>query len=757
MPSQLSSGELLTSCDKEPIHIPGAIQPHGCLLAFRLSDLTLCCWSANARDWIGREPAEGLELSVAVPGLRGTIVEAVVNGPNGVVEAVKVPEPVNGVDCHAAIHRVDGVLIVEIERSIEPSASPLKSLPLRLNVANQRLQTAREYNDLFDIIASEVRDVSGFDRVMVYRFLPGGHGSVVGEAVRDDLESFRGLHYPATDIPQQARRLYRLNTVRSITDIEASPCPLQPGVNPVTGRPLDLSFSRHRAVSPVHVEYLHNMGVRASMSISVLCDGELWGLVACHHYEPRRLSFDQRAACEVLGVMAGAYLTTGEQAERNKRFAERRGEFFGAMRNIAASDSFFEGIASELSAIARAVEADGAAVYFRGGIRIVGDTPPVESIEAIGASLHQAGEGSIFACDELGESGHARGDIDLGPSCGLLWLPLDTDDVHGIIFFRSEYSEEVSWAGDPSCAKTESDIDGEIRLSPRQSFAAWKEVVCGKCREWSEIDLQVGEEILAGLTESLARRAAALSRLNAELSRINSDLDAFAYSASHDLREPLRGLSQTVYLLKEHLGDQIDAETAKRCDALDRLTERLDELIGGLLRLSRAGRGDLKLATFRLEEAVREAVEMLPSAQADNVEIEVEDCEIRADYLCVRELLTNLISNAIKYNDSDPKRLWIGSELAGTATTSVAAAPRTYYVRDNGIGVPEDQHLEVFEIFRRLHAKHEYGGGSGAGLAIVKKIAQRHGGDAWLTFPAKGTSPAEGGTTVWFNLGDEHG
>lgn len=749
MQTRYSSGDLLQNCDDEPIHIPGSIQPHGCLLAFRLSDRTLCSWSANAADWISVEVASGVPLDHCVPGLPPAFIEEIAHGPNGVVKPLRLPPSDDARATHAAVHRIDGVLVVELEDTPHSSGELLGSLPLLLNQANQRLQTTPTYDGLFDAIADQVRTISGYDRVMVYRFLTGGHGSVVGESVAEGFGSFRGLHYPATDIPKQARRLYKLNTVRSIADIEATPSPLTPELNPVTQRPIDLSFSHFRAVSPVHVEYLHNMGVRASMSISILLDGELWGLVACHHYEPRYLTFEQRAACEVLGVMAGAYLTTGMQSERNREAARRRKAFMQSMRRMAAGESFVGAILDEAPAMIAALAADGAAVLLRGGVKLFGEAPEENAISQLRDDFGP-NTPDVSAVESIIDAHSPSLAEACRPSCGYLWLPIGAQEIDGIGFFRSEYAEQVLWAGDPSTAKRE--VAGQTRLSPRLSFESWKETVRDRCREWSPIDLEMAEEVRLGLVELLGRRAAELTRVNEELAKLNADLDSFAYAASHDLREPLRGLGQNIYLMKEHLGDSIDPQVKRRCDAIDRLLARMDELIGGILRLSRAGRGDLEFETFSLETVVREAITMIPGASADGVSIAVTDATLYADYLCVRELLSNLISNALKYNDKEQTVITIGAAAPDQVPAGATLAGQSYYVSDNGIGIPNDQTSAVFEIFRRLHAKEAFGGGSGAGLAIVRKIAQRHGGDAWLT-------SAEGeGATVWFNLGEsQHG
>lgn len=727
----------LTNCDREPIHVPGAIQAHGVLLAFGASDLRLQMWSAHAAERLALHLDRGSRLGELFPSLDGQKVAVILDGPEGVIHPLELAprDDPDGRIWPTAAHHYNGALLVELECESQAAfdsgiCASFVSLPLRLNLVNQRLQACPTIEELYGAIASEVRSISGFDRVMVYRFLEDDHGAVVGESVDDRFDRFLGLHYPASDIPRQARRLYVLNAVRSIADVEAPTLPLEPSpIRSDNGQPLDLSFSSYRAVSPIHVEYLRNMGVRASMSISILCKGELWGLIACHHYSPRRLTFEQRAACEMLGQMAGSYLLARENDQQNRLRSARRDILSKALQTIAESPAFAVGVREAAEMLCKAADADGVALCWKDQPELVGSAPSLSATADL--VKHRLGVGlETTATDRLAEATGIEADELQGVS-GCMAAPLDASDLAGLLFFRNEYAREVHWAGNPN--KPVEETESGVRLSPRLSFESWRESVVGRSRGWSEVDLEIGEAVRGGMVELLSRRAAALAKLNEELSRMNADLDSFAYAASHDLREPLRGLNSTAHLLLEELGEEASAQVAKRCEALQRLTRRMDELIEGLLRLSRAGRGDLERESISLAQVVSEAVELTFSGPCPSGVAVTSDnaATIDGDYLCIRELLTNLISNAVKYNNSAVKRIQIGvvdSEERGVE----GAALQAVYVRDNGIGIEPDQHNQVFQIFRRLHAPPEYGGGIGAGLAVAKKIVQRHGGRIWL-------------------------
>lgn len=740
----------LSNCDEEPIHIPGGIQPHGCLLAFQTEDLTLAQWSFNAQRWLDRELEVGLPLASFFCENSVASLQRVIAGRADVVHPLRVGIGGGHETIFAAAHHHQDVLIVELEDvdiSAElPVDDTLESLPLRLNLANQQLQSCPSLDSLYGAIAEQVREISGYDRVMVYRFLTGGHGAVVGEAVREDLESFYGLHYPSTDIPQQARRLYKLNTVRSIADINATPISIVPAANSRTGNPLDLSFSCYRAVSPIHIEYLRNMGVAASMSISILSEGELWGLIACHHYSPRILSFEQRAACEILGLMSGTYLTAREQSEQARLRMERQTQLTHVVRELSSARSFHEALQRTATDLLGVVDANGLVVCWRGSIQHYGQTPSDVVVTRVLEELSLNPDLDSWHSDSLGEA-FAMGSSELGPSCGCLGIPLEGEKITALLFFRDEYADEVRWAGEPQKRESHAD-DGLVRLSPRLSFAAWKEVVRGRSREWSTTDIIMAEELRTTMVELLSRRAAELFRINEELVRLNEDLDSFAYAASHDLREPLRGLNHTVHLLQRELGESESDIIAKRCAALNRLTDRMDSLLDGLLRLSRAGRGDLEKEQFDLAQVTRDALEMAPElTDREDVEIAVpEHVPVYADYSCVRELLGNLIVNSVKYNEGKTKRVEVSRQLDDARATVEGRPLPVFTVKDNGIGIEPEQRDAVFQIFRRLHPPEAYGGGSGAGLSIAKKIVQRHGGEIWIE------SSPEAGTTIKFTL-----
>ena len=778
----------LDNCAREPIHIPGSIQPHGVLLALDPAQLQIVQCSSNAPQWLGRDVTETMSLKLvdfvdeqtlarvvrlirqAVPAVMTPLMTKLRYG--GVSPT---PEP-TGFFLGTA-HLYDGVLIMEFEFEATQQIllhstidDDTESITRCVQRATARLHASQSQREMFQSLADEVRHLTGYDRVMVYRFMPDQHGIVEGEALRDGLESYLGLHYPASDIPPQARRLYTLNLLRVIADLNATAVPLVPQECPITGRLLDLTYSSFRSVSPIHIEYLRNMGVAASMSISILNEGALWGLIACHHYQPKNLSLEIRAACELLGSLAGSYVVAREISDEIHIQNARQTQLSEALRQAALHQSIRQGIETMASQLRSLVDAQGVAVCWREEIVTEGHTPSKEWIEQLRNWVNANHQSTVWCTDRLHElllnARRLQADTQantalsnpaflnrpleqlIDSASGLLVLQLGIDASEMLIFFRPQYVSEVNWGGNPE--KCEERSEDRVRLSPRKSFALWTQTVKAQSRPWSRIDQAIATDMHAGLLRLLAQRSAELLKINEELLRVNADLDSFAYAASHDLKEPLRTINQTIFFLRRALKEHQADEVNRRVEIIQRTTQRMTELLEGLLRVSRAGSSDLHLEPTRLEEVVRDAAELtLEHTGEESVRLVVHELPtVLADFMCMRDVFQNLFSNARKYSCTKPKQIEVGTVQVpedGSAPQQ-AIGKLAVFVKDNGIGIANDRLQDVFQVFRRLHQADEYGGGSGVGLAIVKRVVERHGGVVWAT------SAAGTGSTFYFTL-----
>jgi light-regulated signal transduction histidine kinase (bacteriophytochrome) len=497
--------DALLRCADEPIAIPGAIQPHGVLLAATEPDLAVVVASANAADLFGRDVA-GATLDELVDAVQ---LRAALGGD--LAEANPLRVQVKGRDVDLVLHRGDGLLITEWEPvGEEPDAAWHRRLPTVL----QRLSATATLDELTAVLAREIRTLLGYDRVMVYRFDREWNGEVVAEARRDDLEPFFGLRYPASDIPAQARALYATNWMRIIPDARYTPVPLDPPTNPTTGRPLDLSGAMLRSVSPVHLEYLGNMGVVSSMSVSLIDRGVLWGLIACHHYAgPHRPSYTDRIAAEFLGRTASLLLHTkvaAGEAEGVLDVAQRSAQLTAAVGRTPRAMGAV--LTEEEVTVLDLLPAAGAAVRLNGQLRLLGTTPPAERVAALVQGLFAGG---VTATDDVSSVVADAADL-AGTASGVLAVPVGRGDF--LAWFRPETLREVTWAGNPYTSKT-AQTDAGPRLSPRHSFEAWSETVRGTSQPWREHEIAAARGLAGHLAEAVLNRADEDNRLAGALQR----------------------------------------------------------------------------------------------------------------------------------------------------------------------------------------------------------------------------------------------
>ena len=747
----------LTTCDQEPIHIPGAIQPHGLLLALEVPALRIVQASANAfallgvraRDLLGR----GLDEVLEAAGV--DTVRRVLAGDDPRIAS---PIPLRTRADHGA-WSVDGILHRSGDRVVlefEPASDMIEQVDLYAHVRGVfgRLQRGEGVVDLCQLVTREMAGLTGFDRVMVYRFDQDDHGHVIAETKRPDLETFLDLHYPASDIPAQARRLYTINRLRLIVDAGYGPTALL-SLDP-DAAPLDLSMSVLRSVSPVHVQYLKNMGVQASMSVSLVVDGRLWGLVICHHMTPRFVPYRLRAAGELLGQTLSWQVAARERAESFERRAAAQATLARLVERLAGSSELASGLVGASDELLGLVDAQGVAVRLHGTWSHVGQTPSDEDLERLVPPLApRLGQGHVATACLADWTDEAR--AYQGLASGALAVSLGPDHGDLLVWFRPEMVQTVNWAGDPR--KLATMVNGEARLTPRGSFALWSEIVRGRALPWqpwqveAAVDLQraiVGhvlrrnaelEERVRERTASLTRARDDLARQADELARSNQALERFAYVASHDLQEPLRMVLGYVQLLARRYRGQLDAEADEFISFAVDGTTRMQGLISDLLAYSRIGREERPMAPVDLEDILARTLDDLETTLAETHAVVTHDPlpTVTGHASQLGQLLQNLIANALKFHGDAPPRVHVTARRAeGAWVVSVS---------DQGIGVAPDQAEQIFVVFRRLHSRSEYPG-SGMGLAISKKIVENHGGAIHVE-----STPGHGATFV-FTLPD---
>jgi diguanylate cyclase (GGDEF)-like protein len=492
----------LARCADEPIHRPGTIQPHGALLAIAPATLQITHVSANFAALSGIPAA--LALGQSLDRLIGAAAcEKLMRATAGDFEAVatglsqELTLP-DGRACYAQTHSHDNCRIIEFE----PAATPSYDAVLGgAQTVISRLRQLRSLEQVCDSVTREVQSLTGYDRVMIYRFDQDGHGDVIAESRRPELEPYLHLRYPASDVPAQARRLYMMQRLRVIPSVDHVPVPIL-----TAGRPLDMSYCSLRSVSPVHLEYLRNMDVAATMTISIIHDHRLWGMVVCHHRAALSPSPGLRALCELFGQLIG--LLIGETEERERLAAQLRAQARLAQlaQRFETTTSLFESVAGATDTLMGLVNATGAFLRLNGRSERFGAAPPEPVAGAILDAMRTGQGDEVQATDNLAKRHPAFQDLTERAS-GVLMVPIAAARGDGLLLFRPETIHTVQWGGDPEAKAVLDPQDGRIR--PRRSFAAWAQMVRGTSAAWSRTDLMTAFEFRRIITRGLLRQSEA--------------------------------------------------------------------------------------------------------------------------------------------------------------------------------------------------------------------------------------------------------
>lgn len=583
----MSAGERvdLSNCDREPIHIPGSVQCHGCLIACDPQGGVVQRHSSNAADMLALSgPLIGRDLADLLgPHAATRIREALARGSDPSSPALLFNvELASGGRFDVSAHVFKGVSLIEFEVA---SAEDGPALDLARSMF-ARVRGEKDIDRLLEHSSRLIRSLLGYDRVMIYQFAEDGAGQVVSEDKREDLESFLHQWFPASDIPQQARSLYVRNIVRVIGDANGERCPLVPEETPLDD-PLDLSFAHLRSVSPIHLEYLRNMGVAASMSISVIVDGQLWGLVACHHYAPRVLPMAERVAAEMFGAFFALHLQALKQKRTLDVATMARRALDRVLRLASQEEDIGELLRTNLADFAKLMPCDGIGLWLGGQWSAEGAVPPAADIPGLANFIGERAEGKVWASHELSAI-WPRAEAFCAEASGVLALPLSQLPRDYLLFFRKEIVHTLDWAGRPE--KTYETGPLGDRLTPRKSFAIWKETVRGRASPWTEADREIAEAARSTLVEIVLRHNELMAEerdkadtrqrlLNEELNhRVKNILAVIKSLVEHSLRdgrstqdyvESLRGRVQALAIAHDQvvrgagggsLGDLLRAE-----------------------------------------------------------------------------------------------------------------------------------------------------------------------------------------------------
>jgi light-regulated signal transduction histidine kinase (bacteriophytochrome)/CheY-like chemotaxis protein len=628
----------LSTCDLEPIHIIGRIQSFGWLVSFS-SDWIVNYASANcgdvfalpASEMIGRPAADFLSSGV-MHDIRGRV--QILTLADTVERMIEIDLFGDGRLFDLAVHASGASIVIEIELSEEGQRRDYVGT---VRPMIHRMRKAASVEKLCTSAARHLRGLTGFDRVMVYRFEPSGAGEVIAESVNVGTDSFHGLHFPASDIPAQARRLYARNILRIISDVDDPTVPILPTHDPA-GEPLDLSMSGLRAVSPIHIEYLRNMGVKASMSVSIMRRGKLWGLIACHHYSPLRLCYAARTAAELFGEFFAFLLDQQENDELSQKRAASMRLHDEIMARVAGGDSLLVAFEDFADSIGKVIPFDGIVGWEDGRFMSRGSTPTQAEFEELASFLNTVGANKIWSTENIGLV-HAPACGFANRASGLLALPVSRIPRDYIVLFRKEQLREVFWAGNPE-KQIELGPHG-ARLTPRKSFDLWREERRGYARPWAPDEIAAAEALRITLLEVVLRLADAA---NVERARANKQQDMLIAELNHRVRNILNLIRGLVSQSKEGAAtiDQFAEIIGSRIHALARAHDQVTQT---------------DWSPSSLYNLVRTETEAYASDNADRVTIEGPDAMIApAAFTTLALVVHEMMTNSCKYGAlSDPR------------------------------------------------------------------------------------------------------
>lgn len=712
--------QALEHCASEPIHTPNAIQPHGFMLVTTVDSNKVCYSSASVNEFLPHAPSPliGSDISVILNHADLSYLADTSTEDNVSYQYLSVT--LNGKKFDAISHAYKGFRFFEFEpqKSVDEqghrSVTEIREQLRQFSVASEN---AESFDELYALVVTFTKKITQFDRVKLYKFDEQWNGAVVEEAREEFMPSYRGLCFPASDIPEQARRLYSINYLRLIADIRYQPSSLKAA--PEFGQtPLDMSHCVLRSVSPIHIQYLDNINVQASMSVSIMVGGNLWGLIACHHAAPHFVSYDTRVLSEIISHIFSARITTLE-SRLSKQRAEFRKTLFNKLsspdRPMHASALISEHNNSALNAL----KSDGFILASGEKIEQYNCELDNQALKELVRWYRTFKVNSVFHTTDVAKLIDSVKHIKK-ISGGVLIAPVGQLGQELAIWYRKARVEQVNWAGNPEKPVTETKAG--YRLTPRSSFALWQEEVEGNCEKWQLADIETAESITQLLLENEKIRAQSA----------NDAKTAFLSQMSHELRTPLGSIIAIAQILNRDSG--LTDRQNNLISSLRISADSLHELINDLLDISKIEAQELTLSkevfSFRdILEEVRSVMSVKGIEKGVSLIVHydhVADMEFLADCHRLKQVIINLVGNALKFTERGSVNVFVNREAI---EHSPDYSMVTIEVMDTGIGIPEEKIDTIFEKFQQADdtISRSYGG-SGLGLAISKSLVELMGG-----------------------------
>lgn len=773
----------LAVCASEPIHQIGHVQPHGGLLAFSVDfPHQIQHASQNILEFIGKDLGSVLNQPLSCvfePSELKQIDALLASLQEQPTASGMITRSLNGASVDLLLHTYQSgnLLVLEIERHEGPQQEAgLADLLLQTQQTMLRTDAYFETGRYFDLLVQLVRSLTGYDSVMVYRFDPHWNGEIIAQSRVEAAPSYLGMHFPATDIPAQARRLYTTNLVRIVANVDAVPVPIVPELSPNTRQPLDLTYSALRSLSPIHIEYLRNIGVHASMVISLMQNDRLWGLIACHHLTPKHASMGLREAAIFISRLVSTRLSTLGALEQ-RQLTDRANLITGELLRLLPMSSVSEIMERLMPELQALLSASGMVVVVEGNIHECGDTPEKGDTLQLLDWLSTHPKSEVIASDFLGaECPELAGSADT--MAGILATPTSPEMQNCIIWLRKEKPRTINWAGKYEEGFIQNDA-GNYRLTPRKSFELWSESWSGRCSPWTPVEVGVATMLALAIPESLAQkqqledaqklqqktegelrkhrdhleelvreRTLSLSIAKEAAESANKAKTAFLSTISHELRTPMHGIMALTNLALRR------AEEPKLQEYLSKVgqsTKHLLTIINDLIDISEieSERLSLNQSEFRLGTVISQIRNIAaPNALKKNLILNIETDEdfgarwFFGDSDRLAQVIHHLVENAIKFTSAGSVTV-----RGQVASESATRALIRFEVQDTGIGISKEAYARLFQAFEQADnsASRQFGG-TGLGLAICKRLIKMMDGNI-------GVNSTEGqGSTFWFEV-----
>lgn len=712
----------LIDCAKEPIHVPYSIQPHGYLIALnkesgkitRLSGNISTLFIVSVDELLG-EPGNTLFESQFIRNLTASAGNCAANASSAIELIVREQM------FDAVAHFAGNELVIELEPKSEESKASEKHVLYDLENFCAKMLDCKDFQSLYESLAKYTRKVTGFERVKIYQFDEDWNGRVIAEDKVEHVDSYIGLNFPASDIPSQARELYKRNLLRQIVDSRYTAVPVVSHES-VKESAFDMSYSVLRSVSPIHLQYLQNMGIGASMSISILKDEELWGLVVCHHSKANFVSYKIRTLCEIM-----SHVFSSRHLALHKEIAHREEQELHAVADSLLSSSAGEQhdkllVGAEESSMSL-LRADGLALFNGSDIQTLGNVPDSTDLQHIYSWYSQRQNRKVVATVDICST-LIKQNIHIDYRGGALIAPIGFKLDNFVCWFRDPQITKVNWAGNPD---KNAEIDKKGRLTPRHSFAVWKSEVKHKSEPWEPSCLGAAEYIVAVIQELEKRKTEAKNLAKTD----------FLSHMSHELRTPLSAISSIAQILGDESG--FSSDTRKLIDSLKVSSRSLMSLVNDLLDLNRieAGAVELDNGAFSCEELIEEVRSVMAiDANRKGLSFNInygsgKELVLEGDMGKLRQVLFNLVGNAIKFTLRGFINVFC---VVSVQPNNPEKAIVTIDVSDTGMGIDDDKIDVIFDKFTQADnsISNQYGG-SGLGLTISKSLIEIMGGKMSVT------------------------